>query len=639
MRERTQGVPLEKMCRRSCAVAAGGGLVYAFIAQKPWATGVAADLAAGRIPEVRDCVVWGFWWASLLTAAVGAILALTVPLWTRPITGRWEVALPGESPLSRRVFAGIVAGIVAVSAVAAWPRLHHSLWGDEESAVARYVVGFTMPKDPENLDGPLRHPSVRWSETAFGDQGGGNNHYLYSLLARAVHEAWRSLGKHRPWEFDEAVLRSVPFVAGLLALWAWASVGRRLGRPRAGLTAAALMACHPWQVRFCTEARGYSLMMLFFGLMWWALIAAIETGTAWSWTAFAAAELATLHAWKGMIYPLAALNLVLGGCLWRKRAAFPDRFPRWLVASAIAAASFIWLTLPAQPQIAATRAKIAGHGNQPFTPVWAADLLGETLTGVPVEIADAANPLELSLHRLVAAHPIMVGVGMTGLAAATVAGVLCLFRRRRLWLALFAAVPAGATLAAIHFKLVMKIELLNWYWTFCVPVGCLILGLGAVEVARRTGPRKLPAAWAPLATVGCLAAITAPALFQARSVPAEAFRDAVMLVKGKIDTPADARPPAIRTAWLWRYAKLYDPRGLTRVRTLDDLRHFENEAQKRGQEVCVIEGYPPLAHALTPEVVDELEHSGRYFCEHVFWAQQPQHTLFVYRLKTSGRKS
>ena len=627
------------MCRRNCLAGALGGGVYAALARKPWATGIAADLGAGRIPELGDCVAWGFWWASILTVVAGIALALTARTWSQTARKRWEVRIGGEKLLPGRVFVLLLAGIVVSSAALAWPRLHHSFWGDEESAVARYVVGFTMPKNLDQPDGPLRHPSVRWEQTAFGDQGGGNNHYLYSLLARVVHEGWQAVGHRRAWEFDEAVLRAVPFAAGLLALWAWASVGRRLGRPRAGLVAAALMACHPWHVRFCTEARGYSLMMLFFGLTCRGLIAALETGSAWAWTSFAGAELATLHAWKGMLHPLLTLNLVVGVWLWRRRVGFPDRLPRWLASGTIVGVVFAWLVLPAQPQIAATRAKIAGHGNDPMDFRWAKNLIGETLTGVPVATADPENPLELSVGRLVAVHPVAMAIGIGWLGAVSIVGAAFLFRRSRLWIGLFAAIPAGALLAAVHFKLVLKIELLNWYWTFCVPVGCLVLGLGTVELIRLPGRLRIPGFCVPLGTVGCLGAITMPALLQQRSVPTEAFRDAVMLANGKIESPTDETPPSVRMAWLWRYAKIYEPRGFGRLRTLDDLHAFEEAARGRGQTAWVVVGFPALARSLTPEVVGELEGSDRWELVRIFWAQQPQHTLRAFRLRMPSHRA
>jgi len=77
------------------------------------------------------------------------------------------------------------------------------------------------------------------------------------------------------------------------------------GYARAGLLAVLLLALHPWHIRYSTEARGYTLMLLFFILTVWALMAGRprDEPLRRHWLLFALASFLAAWSWKLAVIP------------------------------------------------------------------------------------------------------------------------------------------------------------------------------------------------------------------------------------------------------------------------------------------------------------------------------------------------
>lgn len=621
---------------------AAGALAYVVLGTKPWQTGVAAAVAAKRVPPVWDSMLWGWWvaaWGVLLTA-LG--LMVTRRWWSggRPAT----LAVPrlGEAPLGRGVWWGALVVLVAATAAHRWPRMHHSLWGDESMAVAEYVQGHYIKADARQPLGPLKFRKVTWWETVFGDRQMGNNHYLFTQLARLCNDRWRRWGKHAKHEFSEAAIRLPALVGGLGLLVALAGLGRRLGAPRAGLLAALLMALHPWHLRYCTEARGYSLMGLFLCLTLAALVGAVQSGTWLAWSLFAAAQFFTLYSCKIALYPLVFLNVAVAVALWRQGAGpIGDRLRglgRWFVVNTMSALLFLLLYAPCHAQAVAAVGKIRQRGLNDLSWEWLRDMISEALTGIPWKTLTPDNAVQVTWSKLLDGSAATGGVagqwagvlGYAAVAAATVWGIRRLWRGSRPAAWVVVSFLAAAAVSAIHFHQVLKVELLPWYWFFLTPVLCLAAALGVTAV---TGRWRLPAGLGLAAFFGLA---TWPLQRAMVAVPFEDFRSAVAASRGRHEDPNRRMGSRIYTCWLWRSSLLYDPRGDTQVRTLPMLNQRIRAARRAGGEFYIIIGYPWLSASITSSVYQRVTTSPMFQKVDEFPAQVPRHTLTVYRYVPAG---
>jgi len=128
-----------------------------------------------------------------------------------------------------------------------FPRLAQSLWYDEMYTLVEYVV---QP----------------WHKILAANPGEyvPNNHVLHTILCKLVYTAGAKFG----WCRDdgilpfEALLRMPSFIAGVLLPLAVAWPLRK-SQPRVAFLLGAIVTMNPWLIAFSTEARGYSLILLF----------------------------------------------------------------------------------------------------------------------------------------------------------------------------------------------------------------------------------------------------------------------------------------------------------------------------------------------------------------------------------------
>jgi hypothetical protein len=612
------------------------------VGTKPWHTGVAKAVAAKKVPPVWDSMLWGWWWAAWAVLAIALGLLATRRWWGDAEPATLVVPKLGEKPVAAWVWWGTLVLLLVGTLVHRWPRMQHSLWGDESMAAAEYIQGHYIKAAADAPLGPLKFRRVTWLETVFGDRQMGNNHYLFTQLARLSVDRWRKWGGHARHEFSEAAIRLPALVGGLGLLVALAWLGRQLGAPRAGLVAAFLMALHPWHLRYCTEARGYSLMGLFLCLTLGSLITALGSGTWLAWSLFAAAQFLTLYSCKIALYPLVALNLAVAVALWRaSRGTGAERLRglgRWFAVNVVSAMVFLLLYAPCHAQAVAAVGKIRQRGLNDLSWPWLRDMLSEALTGTPWKALEPDNPVQVAWSKILqgtvaTGGPAGQWAGVAGyilVAAATFWGVRRVWRECRpaAWVVL--GFFGAAAVSAIHFHEVLEVELLPWYWFFLTPVLCLVAAIGATAVSDR---------WRVAAAAGLViffGLATFPLQRLMVEVPYEDFRSAVAASRGRHEEPIRRPGTRVYTCWLWRSSQLYDPRADTQVRTLPMLNQRIRAARRAGAELYVVIGYPWLSASLTPSVYERVTNSAMFQKVADFPAQVPRHTLTVYRYVGQG---
>ena len=230
-------------------------------------------------------------------------------------------ALPAPPPISVDPAAayfgrGLLALFVLALALRVW-RLDGLGGFDWDEVATVYIASRPLAALLSYLQGaPFEHPP------------------LYYLLAHA----WLGLGS------DETALRLLSATLGALTVPLLGAVGARLGGPRVGLLAAALLAVAPAHVFYSRDARMYPLLVLLGALALYALIRARQGGARGWWAVWAASALAALATHYYAIF------LVGGQMLYLLGARRPDRraviATISLVVLAMAALASWWAVAP-----------------------------------------------------------------------------------------------------------------------------------------------------------------------------------------------------------------------------------------------------------------------------------------------------
>lgn len=565
-----------------------------------------APAALGRIDltrEVRPDEAMGLLGlASLVLAAVALGLALTTGRWLGPRRVPEEAALRAPPPPGRG-FALAVGGALLVAAALAVPRLTLGLWDDEIYSARHAMVGRYRMRGEE-----ARFLAVGWRETLWHYRM-PNNHVPYSVMARVVAKAW--LAVRRPAERlrAEVPLRLPALFFGLAGPPALALLLWRLGLPRAGALAAGLLALHPWQVRYASEARGYALAMLLVTGLAWTLVAVRRRGSWPRWLAFGAVQLLLLWTWPAALPLVVCAHLALGALAARGLRGPPRRTQllRQLVVGIAGAALFLQLMLPNLVQLVAYTAH-AQRGA--MGPAWWQDAGAHLLAGMAWR-NDPPSPVAPELARMAEAAPWAFGglVAAAGLAVAL--GAARLSRRHGdlgVALAVLFLLPGPLVHALAAAR---GTWLHSWYLAFALPGLVALAAAGLEGMAQRlvalAPHRAAPALRAGLA-LGLLAgfaALTAPmhAAMHDRSFTVQ--REAVLLTRPSLDpnAPANRR---ILTASIVDVPEYYDPRCAT-LRDTAGLRALMRRADTEGLALFVNTGRLGLARRRAPELVALLE--------------------------------
>jgi len=578
-----------------------------------------AELKPGRLDDYIAC---GLWVGAAIGALVATLLAASAFLWARPPSGH-VVEIGGIDAFPAQRFWLLLGLVILVAGTLRAPRLDHPLWGDEAWAYSDLIGG----RYTQHADGSLdfkRHP---WRLTFFKDKG-GNNQYLFTAAARSCNDLWQKVTGAPAHAFSETALRLPALVAGLLSIAAAALLLRRLGFSAAGLALAVLLCIHPWHLRYSTEARGYTLLVLFIILTLYFVTLALATDRRRWWFCFALAEFAGLYTWKAAVHPFAAINLTVIAILvlqLRKSASVP--LARCVAANALAGAAFLALFAPAVPQLELLFKRSSSFDGD-MDSAWLRDVWSQLLGAMDWVSADKVTPFD-TLTKLASHIPIAIWIfALVAVPALAIYGLASTLRSNRRATFLLISPALGALLALAHFSM-KGIILHKWYLFYTLPVLLALIALGLTKIRL---PRVLPL----VAFVAIYLAIFGSQLGTLLTTPIHDTRGADALTRNADAPSLDLGPRERITLALFRRVTAYDPRMRQRhrggrLRDVEVLKSALRDADSAGRPVRLSTCNIPFARATHPDFF-KLVDDPRYFEKlKSFPAIEPYIAIDVYR--------
>jgi hypothetical protein len=575
--------------------------------------------------------MYGYWISAGNALLVLLVLLLwwSAPRWLRPRETPTDPALAARTS-SGPAFAWLVAGAVACAAILAWPRLEFDFWDDEESTIFFFADGgYTF-----NARGELIERDRDWQDTLhyrLNRAYGANNHVPHSILVRLTLGAWRLVVRPELRWPDERVARIPAYLAGLAAIAATALLLRRLGFPAAGVFTAWLLAVHPWMIRYISEARGYSLVLLLLLLLLLliALLRAFERGAWRRWATFAATGALLLWTYPGAGMVVVATNLaVVAELIRRRHAGGGVHAVRWLATNLAAAAIWAQLML-ANFFILAFHLSFEDDDPKPRL-IW--DQLGHLWSGAVwrlrherdqyVELVDFAWP-----------HP-WIFSGLVALAVALMLlGALRMLRRggAHAWLVPILMLPAPLT-----FWIAWTTEALYhpWYAIYGLPSLVILLGIGFETVFARVTAKRLRI---PL-TVGLMLvfgagylASTLHVLQALRSVPIQKTKKAVALMRPVRDPHDPANERILTVSWM-RTPWYYDPL-VHKLRGQRGLAEHMAEADATGKSLFVTYTRPTATGRNAPDLVGLAQDPALFEPIGELYGFEPRGHMLVFRYR------
>lgn len=366
-----------------------------FDALRRFADGLAPDGDVELLARATHAQALAALRALAVAAAVVAAMLLAPGRWAARFLARPPIRPADAGNAKASTLALAIAGLVfIVGAVLAWRNLAAPVRVDEANAVLRF--------SSQSL----------W--TVLSRYDSPQNHILHTLLVYVAH---RLVG----WE--AAALRLPAFLAAMLVLpAAWCFMRQEHGRFAASL-ATALIATSPLFIEYAANARGYSLMTLFFFL---SLLCAQrilrQPDAAQFWLLFALCIALGLHTIPVMALPAAVAVAWMLVVRWRQAGAaamlpFAARTAGWssaalalalvLYAPVLAVSGYdalfehkyarrgegSWLDGPRLLQLAWNLSAVTWANWQAATPVWAQAALAALIA------VGAAAPRRPTGHR------------------------------------------------------------------------------------------------------------------------------------------------------------------------------------------------------------------------------------------------
>jgi hypothetical protein len=611
--------------RVALGLAFAGLAVLLILGDKP---GETAELVRqGEKVGSLDLVSMYRYWISAGNALLVLLLWWSAPRWLRP---RETPSDPSLAPPTSHnpAFAVLVAGAVICAAMLAWPRLEFDFWDDEESTVFFFADGgYTY-----NQRGELIERDRSWRDTLhyrLNRTHGANNHVPHSILVRLTLDAWRLVARPELRWPDERVARIPAYLAGLAAIAATALLLRRLGFPTAGVFTAWLLAVHPWMIRYISEARGYSLVLLLLPLLLIAPQRAFERGTWRRWATFAAAGALLLWTYPGAGMVVFAVNLAVVAELVRRRHAGGGvHAVRWFTSNVVAGA--IWAQIMLPNFLILTFHIPFGDDDPKPRMIW--DQLGHLWSGTFWRLRHAQDHYA-ELVDFAWPHP-WIFSGLVALAVALILlGALRLLRRggAHAWLVPVLMLPAPLT-----FWIAWTTEALYhpWYAIYGLPSLVILLGIGfETAFARVTAERlriPLTVGLMLLFGVGYLAS-TRHVLQALRASPIQETKKAVALMRPVRDPLDPANEEILTVSWM-RTPWYYDPL-VHKLRGSGGLTEYLAEADATGKSLFVTYTRPTASARNAPDLVALAQDPALFEPIAEFYGFEPRGHMLVFRYR------
>ncbi|MDA0812589.1 MAG: glycosyltransferase family 39 protein [Verrucomicrobia bacterium] len=307
---------------------------------------IGAALAAGETPNWKWDTVIGIYWGAIVHVAVVATALLTMRWWCRsvPEFQADEAASPGKST-SQRTFIAILVVIMLAAGALRWRLANGSLWWDEMWNIKLATIGEfrTGSKHPDEL----RFYPTDFARCAWYYQK-PTNHVPTALASKLCHQLWAGATGAPEGEFSEFVIRLPVFLSALASVALIGLCVRRWISPGAGLVAAAILAAHPWFIRYGIDARAYGPVAFFTLVSLWSLNRAISGDRYRHWALLGLSQFMLMWSHLHSVWFCASTTLAAAICIWLKNSSAP-RLPqlgRLLAANVLAGAAFLQVFLP-----------------------------------------------------------------------------------------------------------------------------------------------------------------------------------------------------------------------------------------------------------------------------------------------------
>jgi len=329
--------------RKIFLAGAGVAALLLLLLPKPWELPTGPGFADVPGRPFREIVAISLFWGTAFNGFLCLVLAGTARLWSRPLERPLRVA--PQAPISRRIWIALLL-LAALAGALRWPIAGRSLWWDEGWSIDRVIVGQAFPsqEDPDQLE----HEPPAWSHVLWR-YGKPTNHIPYNLMARVSINAERIMSGGESWQFSDRAFHVPALLASMLSVILLGVFVWRLGFPGAAVAAAALLAIHPWHIRYGAEGRAYTLSVAIAIGAALLLQEALRRGRFRQWLAYGASVTLLMwiqpaHVYLAVTFSLAALvGIALTPASRRDRATLLFRF---VVVNVLAVMAFVELCAP-----------------------------------------------------------------------------------------------------------------------------------------------------------------------------------------------------------------------------------------------------------------------------------------------------
>ncbi len=555
-------------------------LIVLIAADSPWRT-------LGRIQNnwrIEHYAAFYTWWATLANIGILGVLAWICPWWAGK---RIQPNDRPAGPPAPRYFLPLVLLAVVVAGFFASQRLDHSLWDDEEYNMRRAIL---CSFDLDEETGVVELKRLSWEATFF-EYRKPNNHVLHSVLARASLTVWSWFNADAELPFSETALRMPAFLLGLSCVGAVAWMLFEFGFARAGVVAAFLLAIHPWFLRYASEARGYSLIMLTMLLLVIFGRRAILVG-AWKWwAAFAATEFAMLYTYPAMLPIVFLLNIIVLMLLWMSKETVGPAWTqagRWFLCSATAGMLALRQMLPLMPQFIEYLGTNEARG-VPISQLWLQNTANFFIAGIGWRKSGDDHYPMMSLYQT--EHPVFYSIVAVVLAAFLILGAVRFGWGNRIRGGIAVLLLASPLALLLQAKL-QGTGLYEWYLVFALPGWVALVAVGAAWICSAGPMRKF---WMkPVAILfAAYAAFTQMPRTWLVENPLQQIRGSVASVRPTL-RPNDPAQAGILTVSFNVPPYVYDAH-MMRARELEDFTGYLERADVTGLPLFVNIGHPATA--------------------------------------------
>ena len=575
------GIPVLLRWRLSLGVVALGLLLYGLCGAKPW--NLPSDAT-----KLRDIVRLYSWWAAVGNLAAVLVLIGLCPWWAGSRGSAAHETPPRTVP---RWFWPLIGLAMLITAGFALPRLSHSLWDDEEYALRRSVLG--TYKETEGDVPELRR--LAWEDTFFSYKK-PTNHVFYSVLSRLSLGAWSWGADPRGLPFAEWAYRLPAYLAGIASIAALGWLLADFGWASAGVVAAFLLALHPWHLRYASEARGYSLVLLLIPLLLLAWKRGMERGTWPAWMAFGACQFLLLWTWPGVLYLLVILNLgtVAVFCCRKVPVAWAGR---WFFCTAVAGMLVVQFMLPLVPQMREYLAKFSRTAGD-FS--WERCRSIGSHLGLGAAWRQTGDGTYMEVVPGIFSSPERVGVLAIAVAILIGIGLVLFCRRSPLALVAGMVLLLSPVLSALH-ACVRGFPVFEWYFLYGILGICAFLAVTLTWLGNslaRLSPFRHAGALPAVAFLLGYGFLTHPVRAWHVSHPIQPLRESVLLTRPNFDR-TDPAQQNILTVGFVIVPHVYDAHVRV-ARSPEKFFELLRQADAQGKVLFVNVGHPWAANRECP---------------------------------------